>query len=32
MVEGRRRVHDELGVLLEREVVFVGLDELPAVT
>jgi UDP-N-acetylenolpyruvoylglucosamine reductase len=32
MVEGRRRVHDELGVLLEREVVFVGLDELPVVT
>jgi UDP-N-acetylmuramate dehydrogenase len=32
MVEARRRVHEEFGVVLEREVVFVGLDELPPVT
>jgi UDP-N-acetylmuramate dehydrogenase len=29
MVEARRRAHDEFGVVLEREVVFVGLPELP---
>jgi UDP-N-acetylmuramate dehydrogenase len=29
MVEGRRRVWDEFGVELEREVVFAGLPELP---
>ena len=32
MVEARRRAHEEFGVVLEREVVFVGLDELPPVT
>jgi UDP-N-acetylmuramate dehydrogenase len=32
MVEARRRVHEEFGVVLEREVVFVGLEELPPVT
>jgi UDP-N-acetylmuramate dehydrogenase len=32
MIEARRRVHEELGVALEREVVFVGLPELPPVT
>jgi UDP-N-acetylenolpyruvoylglucosamine reductase len=29
MVEARRRAHDEFGVVLEREVVFLGLPELP---
>jgi UDP-N-acetylenolpyruvoylglucosamine reductase len=29
MVEARRRAHDEFGVILEREVVFLGLPELP---
>jgi len=29
MVEARRRVHEEYGVVLEREVVFLGLPELP---
>ena len=32
MVEARRRVLDEHGVILEREVVFAGLPELPRVT
>jgi UDP-N-acetylmuramate dehydrogenase len=32
MVEARRRAHEEFGVVLEREVVFVGLGELPPVT
>jgi len=32
MVEARRRAHQEFGVVLEREVVFVGLEELPPVT
>ena len=32
MVEARRRAHEEFGVVLEREVVFVGLEELPPVT
>ena len=32
MVEARRRAHDEFGVELEREVVFVGLPELPEPT
>jgi UDP-N-acetylmuramate dehydrogenase len=32
MVEARRRAHEEFGVVLEREVVFVGLDELPPIT
>lgn len=31
MVEARRRAHEEFGVVLEREVVFAGLPELPAV-
>jgi len=29
MVEARRRAHEEFGVVLEREVVFLGLRELP---
>jgi len=29
MVEARRRAHEESGVVLEREVVFLGLSELP---
>ena len=29
MVEARRRAHEEFGVVLEREVVFAGLPELP---
>jgi UDP-N-acetylenolpyruvoylglucosamine reductase len=29
MVEARRRAHEEFGVVLEREVVFLGLPELP---
>jgi UDP-N-acetylenolpyruvoylglucosamine reductase len=29
MVEARRRAHEEFGVTLEREVVFLGLSELP---
>jgi UDP-N-acetylenolpyruvoylglucosamine reductase len=29
MVEARRRSHEEFGVVLEREVVFVGIPELP---
>jgi UDP-N-acetylmuramate dehydrogenase len=29
MVEARRRAHDEFGVVLEREVVFLGLPDLP---
>ena len=32
MVEARRRAHEELGVVLEREVVFAGLPELPELT
>jgi UDP-N-acetylmuramate dehydrogenase len=32
MVEARRRAHEQFGVELEREVVFVGLPELPAIT
>lgn len=32
MVEARRRVHEEYGVVLEREVVFAGLPELPQLT
>jgi UDP-N-acetylmuramate dehydrogenase len=32
MVEARRRAHEEFGVVLEREVVFAGLEELPPVT
>jgi UDP-N-acetylmuramate dehydrogenase len=32
MVEARRRAHEEFGVVLEREVVFAGLPELPALT
>jgi UDP-N-acetylmuramate dehydrogenase len=32
MVEARRRARDEFGVELEREVVFAGLPELPAVS
>ncbi len=32
MVEARRRAHEEFGVDLEREVVFVGLPELPPLT
>ena len=32
MVEARRRAYVEFGVVLEREVVFVGLDELPPPT
>lgn len=31
MVEARRRAHEEHGVVLEREVVFAGLPELPSV-
>ena len=31
MVEARRRAHEEFGVVLEREVVFAGLPELPPV-
>jgi UDP-N-acetylmuramate dehydrogenase len=30
MVEARRRAHEQYGVVLEREVVFAGLPELPA--
>lgn len=30
MVEARRRAHEEFGLVLEREVVFLGLPELPA--
>ena len=32
MVEARRRAHEEYGVVLEREVVFAGVPELPRVT
>jgi UDP-N-acetylenolpyruvoylglucosamine reductase len=32
MVEARRRAHEQYGVVLEREVVFAGLPELPSVT
>ena len=32
MVEARRRVHEKYGVVLEREVVFAALPELPATT
>jgi hypothetical protein len=32
MSEARRRAYEEFGAVLEREVVFVGLEELPAVT
>jgi len=32
MVEARRRTHEEYGVVLEREVVFAGVPELPRVT
>jgi UDP-N-acetylenolpyruvoylglucosamine reductase len=32
MVEGRRRAHEEFGVTLEREVVFLGLPALPPLT
>ena len=32
MVEARRRAHEEYGVVLEREVVFAGVPELPQVT
>jgi UDP-N-acetylmuramate dehydrogenase len=32
MVEARRRAHEQYGVVLEREVVFAGLAELPPVT
>ena len=32
MGEARRRAYEEFGVVLEREVVFVGLEELPPVT
>ncbi len=32
MIEARRRAHEEFGVELEREVVFMGLPELPAQT
>jgi UDP-N-acetylmuramate dehydrogenase len=32
MVESRRRAHAEFGVELEREVVFLGLPELPSLT
>ena len=31
MVEARRRAHAEFGIVLEREVVFAGLAELPLV-
>jgi UDP-N-acetylmuramate dehydrogenase len=30
MIEARRRAHEEFGVVLEREVVFAGLPELPS--
>jgi UDP-N-acetylenolpyruvoylglucosamine reductase len=32
MVEARRRAHEQFGVVLEREVVFAGLPELPPIT
>ena len=32
MVEARRRAHDEYGVVLEREVVFAAVPELPRIT
>jgi UDP-N-acetylmuramate dehydrogenase len=32
MVEARRRAYEQYGVVLEREVVFAGLSELPRVT
>jgi UDP-N-acetylmuramate dehydrogenase len=32
MVEARRRAREEFGVVLEREVVFLGLPELPPLT
>ena len=32
MVEARRRAHEEYGVVLEREVVFAALPELPPTT
>ena len=31
MVEARRRVHEEYGVVLQREVVFAAVPELPAI-
>jgi hypothetical protein len=32
MIEARRRAQEEYGVVLEREVVFAGLPELPGLT